>query len=214
LIYNKKNDKMTESVDDHFEFERSYWGNCTNTFDEERKQLVYADHMFIPKQTPYVLSAGGKRVLDIGGGPISMLLKCVDLQKGTVVDPIKYPQWTQDRYAAAGIDVYCLRGEDISDWAADSYDEVWIYNCLQHVDDPGLIIKNAAKIAPTLRLFEWVDIPAHEGHPHELTSAFLRDLIRQAGGSNTGFMAEQKMFTDPHGCYGAAYAGYFSFPRE
>jgi len=31
--------------DDHDHFEKDYWGNCANTFDEDQKHYVYAHYM-------------------------------------------------------------------------------------------------------------------------------------------------------------------------
>jgi hypothetical protein len=50
-------------------------------------------------------------------------------------------------------------------------------------------------------LFEWIDIPAHDGHPHELTEASLNEWIGQKG--NVITLAES-------GCYGKAYYGVFT----
>ena len=35
-------------MDDHLKFEKEYWGNCANTFDEDQKHYVYAKFMEIP----------------------------------------------------------------------------------------------------------------------------------------------------------------------
>jgi hypothetical protein len=110
-----------------------------------------------------------------------------------VVDPLEYPKWTYDRYSAKGIDCLVFRGEDVIE---EGYDEAWIYNCLQHTDDPELIIKNALKSAKTLRIFEWVNIPPHDGHPIELTKEKLDAWIGKEG--QTIQLAES-------GCFGLAY---------
>ena len=68
---------------EHEEFEKEYWGNCANTFDEDQKHYVYAKFMELPRMH-YSFDAKGKRILDIGGGPSSMLLKCINLAKGKV----------------------------------------------------------------------------------------------------------------------------------
>ena len=39
----------------------------------------------------------------------------------------------------------------------------------------------AKKAAPVLRIFEWLDIPAHDGHPHELKKEKLDEWIGQSG---------------------------------
>jgi hypothetical protein len=179
------------------DFEIEYWGNCANTFDEDQKHYVYAKYMGL-KQQHYSFQANNKKILDIGGGPTSMLLKCVNLYKGKVCDPIDYPLWTKLRYKAHNIDVEVIHGEDVSD---TGYDEVWIYNCLQHTDDISKIITNAKRAAPVLRIFEWINIPPHDGHPIMLTKELLDNLIGSSG--NTIELAE-------NGCYGTAYYGVFN----
>jgi hypothetical protein len=34
--------------DEAQKFEEQFWGNCVNTFSEELKQRVYAEHMGLP----------------------------------------------------------------------------------------------------------------------------------------------------------------------
>lgn len=186
---------------DDLEFEKSFWGDCCNTYSEETKQYVYARLMGLT-QVHTSIDVEGKKILDIGGGPVSLLLKTYNLRAGKVVDPLDYPEWTKHRYAARGVEVVVGKGEDIDE---TGWDEVWIYNCLQHTEDPGKIIRNAKKAAGTLRIFEWIDIPAHEGHPHELTEESLNGWI---------CAREQKGFTtylSENGCFGKAYYGTFHF---
>lgn len=181
---------------DEYQFEKNYWGNCCNTFDEDQKHYVYARYMGL-SQVHYSFDVFNRAVLDIGGGPTSMLLKCINLKRGKVVDPIQYPRWTVDRYRMNNIEVEVNLGENVSD---TGFDEVWIYNCLQHVHDVQKLIANAKRSAKVLRIFEWINIPPHEGHPIELTESLLNELIGQQG--KTVQLAES-------GCYGTAYYGYF-----
>jgi len=181
---------------DDREFERDYWGDCCNTFDEDQKHYVYAKYMGLDR-THYSFNVHHRSILDIGGGPSSMLLKTVNLVNGKVVDPIDYPSWTKERYRIKNIKVDVAPGESVNEIG---WDEVWIYNCLQHAEDPARIITNAQQAAPVLRIFEWIDIPAHDGHPHELTETTLNQWIGQAG--QTVELAES-------GCYGRAYYGVF-----
>lgn len=180
-----------------YKFESDYWGDCTNTFDEEQKQFVYGKYMQL-KPGFYGWDAEGKKILDIGGGPVSILLKTRNLKGGLVVDPISYPDWTKQRYSVKNINVIVKTGEDVTE---EGFDEVWIYNCLQHVIDPELIIKNALRAAKTIRIFEWIDIPAHEGHPHMLTENKLNEWIGSPG--YTTQLAES-------GCYGKAYYNVYT----
>lgn len=174
-------------------YELSFWGDCLNTLGEERKHLVYAPLMGI------TWNMAGLSVLDVGGGPVSMMLKCAQRGVSAVADPLldEFPTWVHDRYTAAGIDTWCLRGEDLD---ATGFDEAWIYNVLQHVDDPELVCANACRAARTVRVFEWINIPAYDGHPHELTQHRLEEWF---GGRGISTRLAQD------GCYGQAFYGMF-----
>ena len=169
----------------HQEWERKWWENCQNTYGEECKQIAYAKKMgltfFHNGKSPFNIDMQGKSVLDIGGGPVSLLLKCVNLKEGRVVDPCDYPDWVYERYEAAGIECLVLRGESLIHTPIDPYDECLIYNCLQHVEDPESIIKNARACSKIIRLFEWIDCGTSEGHPHELTEAKLNQWLGGEG---------------------------------
>jgi hypothetical protein len=184
---------------DDFTFEKNFWGNCVNTFEEETKQFVYAKFMGIEFDSMFRINMHGKSVVDIGGGPCSLLLKTTNLSCGSVVDPLRFPEWVYQRYTIAGINFSLIKGEE-ADFA--KHDECWIYNCLQHVDDPRRVIENAKKIAPVLRIFEWINFPAYDGHPHALTQTLLEDFIGQKGNS--------VRLTGPH-CVGDCFYGVFSF---
>src|SRR4030042_2483273 len=113
------------------EWERNWWGNCANTLGEEMKQLLYAEKMglkmFHDGKSPFNIDMKGASVIDIGGGPCSLLLKCHNV-RGTVVDPCNYPKWVYLRYDKARIQVVINKAEEYHGGAVD---EIWIYNCLQ-----------------------------------------------------------------------------------
>lgn len=166
------------------DFEREWWGTCANTYGEETKQLVYAGLMELelrdrggPGPT---IDLERKSVLDLGGGPASLLLKTTNAERRTVVDPMSLPDWVLERYILAGIAFVPVPAETFRTY--QPYTEVWIYNVLQHVRDPRQVIEVAKASAPILRLFEWIDVPPYEGHPHELKRAELEQWI---GGKGT-----------------------------
>lgn len=182
------------------DFELGFWGDCTNTYVEETKQWVYARLMGIRREH-WSLRVFGASIIDIGGGPVSMLLKCHDLGPACVVDPLlgyghspHYPTWIMDRYNEKGISVDCRRGEDLT--YPHVFDEAWIYNVLQHTDDPALVVKNALAVCRRLRIFEWVNVPPCEGHPHMLTEFGLNDWLGTSG--NVVPLSYE-------GCFGDAY---------
>ena len=202
---------------EEYQFEADYWGNCANTMDEDIKQILYGKAMGIPRTGPYEFSIGGRRILDIGGGPSSMLLKVIDHGGSKVIDPIEWPSWTVDRYKSHNIEFDQKTGEEIKE---KGWDEVWIYNCLQHVIDPQQIIKNAKKAAPVLRIFEWLDVPAHEGHPHELTQEKMDGWIGQPGnvinvslGPHSDYFDCSHLEYNDQGKGGKCYFGWFKHKK-
>lgn len=187
------------------EFEAD-WHNkiSTNSFHEEEKQLVYANRMGIEiypnAYTPYNIKNYG-RVLDIGGGDASLLLKVENPEDCVVVDPCKYPQWTIDRYNSKGIEFLNIKAEDyILSSGCQPFEEIWLYNCLQHTENPGKIINNAKNAGKIIRIFEWIETGTNVGHIHNLTK---EKLDKWLGGEGK---VEQ---LNEHGCYGLAYYGVF-----
>lgn len=185
------------------EYERKWQGDCTKSFGEEAKQITYASRMGLvnePQDGHWpCYDLGGKSVIDIGGGPSSMLLKCFNGGKRLVVDPCDYPQWVCRRYIESGIMFEKMHGEQLN--VLDRYDEAWIYNCLQHAMDPRSMIHNARGAALLVRIFEWVDSPVNAGHPHELKRELLDEWLGGTG--------QVEHMNGENGCHGAAYYGVF-----
>jgi 2-polyprenyl-3-methyl-5-hydroxy-6-metoxy-1,4-benzoquinol methylase len=183
--------------------EKEWWGTCCNTLGEELKQISYADRMGIEFESrngvPFIIDLHGKTVVDIGGGPNSLLLKAVN-GKGIVIDPCDYPKWVEDRYWMANIEHLKIPGEEIDDELLKKADEVWIYNVLQHVKDPELIVKKA-KQAKVIRIFEWIDAETNEMHPHTLKSDKLDEWL--------GGKGQVEQLNGENECFGTSYYGTF-----
>lgn len=208
----------------HQNFESGWWGDCANTYGEETKQIAYARVMGLDPGpwragNPWpVYDLEGRSVVDIGGGPVSMLLKCRNLAGALVVDPCEYPAWTDHRYVMHGIQV---EREPAEDWlpraieAGYVFDEAWCYNVLQHVHDPHAIVEGMRQVARRVRIFEWVETEAYLGHPHTL---HVTDLERWFGGpGETAILDEQYQpiadaAADPWRVEQLAWGGVFPLP--
>jgi hypothetical protein len=183
----------------HMALEMDFWAGCRNTFGEETKQLLYLRKMgfsLAPTwRSQFAFDAGGKTMIDFGGGPVSVLLKFDNLgQQSAVVDPAPWPDWVRLRYEASNIALISMQAEDCG---IRGYDIALVYNVLQHSVDPEKIVRNAVASAHRLYLFEWVDLPAHPGHPHELR---VSDLERWTGQKGTTVQLNGES-----GCQGRAW---------
>ncbi len=183
-------------------WEKNWWNTCQNTYGEEEKQLLYANRMglklFHDGKSPYNFDLQGKEILDIGGGPTSLLLKCINFTSALVVDPLSVPMWVVDRYKAAGILYSALPGEEIRE---GGWREAWIYNVLQHTQSPSTIIRNAQAAADIIRIFEWIDTETNIGHPHSLTEAQLNEWLGGEG--------KVEVLNGQANCYGKCFYGIF-----
>lgn len=189
------------------DLESRFWNGAINTYGEETKQLLYLELMGFKRsptwRTQYSFDGEGKSYIDIGGGPSSVLLKFENTKRGDhawsmlVVDPADWPRWVIDRYSANCIGFENERGEDLTLNDEAQFDVALIYNCLQHCESPEKVIANARAAARTLKMFEWIDLPSHPGHPHELHAA---DLDRWTG--RTGRVVT---LNGQNECYGRAW---------
>jgi hypothetical protein len=129
-----------------------------------------------------------------------MLLKCPHA-KGKVIDPCEYPAWIAERYKCAGIQYERIKGEDIVAMGLLlGYDEVWLYNVLQHVENPSKICENALQAGKIVRVFEWIDNGVSPGHPQNLTEQDLNTWLKGIG--------KVEMLNTPV-CKGKCYYGIF-----
>lgn len=186
--------KIATPWEETIAWESSWWGLEPNPrWDEEvKKQRTYAQLMGLPEN----LDMGDTNILDVGCGPASMLLRANrpalpdpgTHNQGIVragVDPLPVSDATKKKYADHGIDFYNVKAEDMygegTKLRGTAFDEVWMYNCLQHVDDPRHILSNikvaAIRVGARVRIFEWVDLGVCPGHPHNLTEEMFLEAF-------------------------------------
>ena len=198
--------------------EAEYWGNCLGmrAWGEFVKQEMYAREMGLWEaygNGTGELVMGQRSVLDVGGGPVSMTLRCLNARYPTVVDPCDWPASVERRYRNYGIHFVRAPGEELDQQhlALTRYDEVWLYNVLQHFQDPAKVIASAiARVAPktgVLRIFEWPNIPADACHPHILTPEGILNWLHGCQIVKVGLPHLKEYWSDA-----VAFTGIFSRP--
>lgn len=180
--------------------EADYWGDQELTNDnvktEIRFQKVYADWMKIPPDR----NMQGANIIDIGGGPVSLLLQCHHFSAAMVVDPLPLKECSADRYKRAVIGYHQYAAEDLlEDFPENFFDEAWIYNCLAHVMDPGLILRQAKRIAKRVRIFEVMIEVEDYMHPWKLNREFFEGIMGKGDVSHV----------NDEGVIGEAFFGVF-----
>jgi len=152
-------------------------------------------------KSPYNIDISGRSIVDIGGGPCSLLLKVTRAGHCCVVDPLSMPDWVHSRYNLAGIVLMNYGAEAITRLPQDIYDEAWIYNCLQHTMAPKSVVDIAQKHARVIRVFEWLDTSTNVGHPHSLTKDRLDKWFGGEG--------KTEELNGEANCWGKCYYGIF-----
>lgn len=167
------------------EEELAFWQTPGAELGEQLKQLIYAKYIGInfihDGSSPYVIDKTGLDILDVGGGPVSLLLKTIAKEK-VVVDPCNFDQWVRDRYTKNTIRY--VRGEAEDMKYTGKFDIVLMYNVLQHTSDPAKIFANiykALKKGGTFHFLDWIDTPTNVAHPISLTFDEVYDFILKAG---------------------------------
>lgn len=168
------------SQDSELDFWVNNNANCANTYIEETKHYTIAPRLRL-KQKNQHFELNGESVLDMGAGPVSILLKCTGYSKAYVADPLmdRFPSWVKERYKARGIVTEAIAGEYMTEH--DPVDVTFCYNVLQHTIDPVKIIENMKRWSKEIRLFEWVDVPADDKHPHVLKADTLDEWLGVKG---------------------------------
>lgn len=177
--------KATKGISDeewlkHQEDERKFWAYDKNVSYGQVKEQAYVPFLGLDKlrKGPY-FDLKGMSILDIGGGPVSLLLRCVNFSRGVVLDPCTFDDWILERYKKNDIEFIKHKAED---WEPPQmFDEVWIYNVLQHVQDPDKVVAMAKRAARKIRVFEWRETPLTGGHPYTFTTEDFDRLFGQKG---------------------------------
>lgn len=149
------------------ESEKKHWETVLSSkelTDREDGHYRHADVMYLDKDKPHAIS-----VIDIGGGPLS-LLRHYFVTDACVVDPIDISSKTRLEYNGRNISFVCDKAETfLASYTDKIYDEVWMYNCLQHTVDPIFILDNLWKVGRVLRISEPTNTPINTAHPHSFT---------------------------------------------
>jgi hypothetical protein len=139
----------------------------------------------------------GKYIIEVGCGAFPAVSFC-DNVKPTIVEPLRFPQLA--KYAEeSDAEWIGFPLEDINTYSFWEFDELWMFNCIQHVRDPELFIEKCKELATTIRFFEPVDYPTCVYHPHTFNQA---DFERWFGDCVKRYTDRLEQFFDGDCVYG------------
>ena len=184
-----------------FQQELAFWSAYASHVCEVEKQTYALSHMGI-EIPEYVYNLSGKSILEIGAGPTGVSLRCVNGRR-KIIEPLDYPRWVWERYEYFGVEYDKMRVEDMDE---EGWDEVWVLNVLQHIDDLDLALQKIKQSAKVLRIFEWLDIPADTIHKQVLQKNSLDKML--------GIHGNVVEVNEPYMYNANAYVGYFNLTTE
>ena len=132
----------------------------------------------------------GKVVVEFGGQCTSLIFGCWGFEKAIVVDPVVLKDKDLFRYQKLGIEYVTQQAEYYS--IPQDVNEIWMSNCLCHVQDPELILDNIINSnADTLRIAEPLNTGTDASHPHSFTQEYFTNKLGvgkiYSGGSRVGY---------------------------
>lgn len=155
--------------------------------------LKSAQHIFQYLSIPFEQS--GKTIIEVGSGPFPASGFCNSSTR-ILFEPIWFAELEE---ATKNPDTKWYRQalEDVE--VLPNADEAFLFNCLQHVRDPEVVVERCKQMAPVVRFFEPVDYPTCVYHPHTFTQD---DFVRWFGDSVKRYTDRLPGFFDDDCCYG------------
>ena len=136
----------------------------------------------------------GKTVLEIGPADFPALAYCQNYQ-GIVIEPMQSDCLS---LICETRDIQIINSP-VEEADLPSADSCWIFNVLQHVIDPELLIAKCKEVSQVIRFFEPVDYGTCEYHPHTFSQ---RDFARWFGDSVRRYTDRLPGFFDADCVYG------------
>jgi hypothetical protein len=153
------------------------------SYERENSRRAY-EHIF--DYLGMSFDQAGRYIVEVGCGAYPATSYCENV-RAWVIEPLRF-----DSLSDMGVKWIQKALEDIPLRDLPQVNEVWLFNCLQHVRDPEL------------RFFEPVDYPTCVYHPHTFTED---DFRRWFGDSVKRYTDRLPGFFDADCCYGTWRAG-------
>lgn len=128
--------------------------------------LVYNQYLKMPQWSVSLAQLSSQKILEIGPA-FYPAVSYFQIKERHVVEPLfaEFPDEIKKEYEDYNIKVHSLPMEETK-FKESEFDEVWCFNVLQHVIDPGEVLQKSFRAGKVLRFFEPIDYPIEPSHPH------------------------------------------------
>ena len=113
-----------------------------------------------------------RSVLEIGPAKVPGLYFCKNYSHSYIIEPLTFAE-TEEQFKDRS-DITFIR-DPAETCAFPDIDEVWLFNVLQHVINPNLIIERCKQHAKIIRFFEPIDTSCDIAHPHTFNIEFFEN---------------------------------------
>jgi len=197
--------------------ESEYWQIFTAEAETLKQQEQYMEALYIKHDYYHApdtsLNMSNLKALDVGGGPVSILLRTNKLRGnqhsgidvGVVIDPLIITEHQKLRYKYYGLNFIQDQAENINKYFLEKgyFDECFIYNCLQHVENPLKILDRISFVSKKIRIAEPLYIPKDKLHIHTFDENYFNNYFT-SDKYQTEYLAIQQIGSCNH------YVGIFS----
>lgn len=127
-----------------------------------------------------------KVIVDMCGGPSSLLLRCKNFKRAMIIDPGDFPDFIVNRYKENNIEILKIPAEEfdykiLEEYKENHHIETWFYNALAHCFQPYIILKNAMENSNIIRMIEGCNMGINIQHPQNLTQEEFEEILGQRG---------------------------------
>ena len=145
---------------------------------------------------------GGKSIVEVGCAFYPGLAYVTNYRDSAIVEPMFSDE------LARFVDTHDVTWymSPLEDLVLPVFDEMWLFNVLQHTLDPDAFVEAAKKYARLIRFFEPINVPTGTCHPHQFT---LQDFQGWFGGDAKEYVWDKKTdYTHVANCaMGSYYTG-------
>lgn len=117
----------------------------------------------------------GKKIIEIGCADFPALYFCNSYEHGIIIEPM--PSKILMKLMVKKAETIFLMDKPAEACDFPNVDEVWLFNVLQHVLDPLVIIEKAKKAAGKIRFFEPINTPLDKCHLHSFTLDYFKESL-------------------------------------